>query len=289
MTRGHEIFFSPQVSRLIDLAVEEDIGHGDITTSALDISGRQGRAWITAKEPMVIAGLGLVPRVYERVGGLGVFQTKAEDGDFIDCPETVVAEMTGSLDTLLIGERIALNFLQRLCGIATHVRRHVDALASSPIRLTDTRKTVPGWRVLEKYAVRVGGAFNHRMGLYDGVLIKDNHIAACGSITSAVNAVRRRISHLVRIEVETETLAQVKEAMDAGVDVIMLDNMDDAAISEAAAQIGNAAEIEVSGRVDAGRIARLAELGVNIVSMGALTHAARFVDLSMTVAHPGHD
>lgn len=283
MTRVHGIPFSLQVKRLIDLAVEEDIGHGDITTSALGLSGRPGRAWIETKEPMVIAGLDFVPRIYERVGGLGSFQAKAEDGDFIDCPGTVVAEMTGSLDTLLIGERIALNFLQRLCGIATHVRSHVDAMGSLPMRLTDTRKTVPGWRVLEKYAVRVGGAFNHRMGLYDGVLIKDNHIAACGSITAAVQAVRGRISHLVRIEVETETLAQVKEAVDVGADVIMLDNMDDAAIAEAAAHIGNAAEIEVSGRVDAGRIARLSELGVNIVSMGALTHAARFVDLSMTV------
>ncbi|MFW6284272.1 MAG: carboxylating nicotinate-nucleotide diphosphorylase [Desulfosalsimonas sp.] len=289
MTAGHDIPLSPQIDRLIDLAVEEDIGHGDITTDAMGLSDRPGRAWIETKEPMVIAGLGLVPRVYERAGGLASFQANAQDGDFIDSPDTVVAEMTGSLAALLIGERIALNFLQRLSGIATHVRRHVDAMGSVPMRLTDTRKTVAGWRVLEKYAVRMGGAFNHRMGLYDGVLIKDNHIAACGSITAAINSVRGRVSHLVRIEVETETLAQVKEAVAAGADVIMLDNMDDAAIGKAVAHIGTLAEIEVSGRVDAGRMARLAELGVNIVSMGALTHAARFVDLSMTVAPPGHD
>jgi nicotinate-nucleotide pyrophosphorylase (carboxylating) len=283
MTCPHKLPVTPGIDRLIDLAIEEDIGHGDITTGFMDLSSRQGRAVITAKEPMVIAGLQMVSKVYKHLEDQVCCRQMVKDGDWIDTAGTIVAKLSGSMEALLLGERIALNFLQRLSGIATNVRNHINKIPAGSVRLTDTRKTVPGWRVLEKYAVRVGGGFNHRMGLYDGVLIKDNHIAACGSIAAAVASVRKHISHLIRIEVETETIGQVKEALKAGVDVIMLDNMKDDEVSEAVSIIGSRATIEVSGRVNAQRIARLAELGVQIVSVGALTHGARFVDLAMSI------
>lgn len=283
MTCPHQIPVSPIIDRIIDLAIEEDLGHGDITTGAMGLSSKHGKARITAKQPMVVAGLSMVSKVYNRLGSPVVFEEVLKDGDWIEQAGTIVAKLSGSMEALLLGERIALNFLQRLSGIATNVRLHLNEIGPVAIRLTDTRKTVPGWRVLEKYAVRVGGAYNHRMGLYDGVLIKDNHIAACGSITSAVAAVRHHISHLIRIEVETETIEQVSEAIAAGADVIMLDNMSDLQIAEAVSLIGSRAEIEVSGRIGVQRIPRLAQLGVKIVSLGALTHGARFVDLSMTI------
>ena len=188
---------------------------------------------------------------------------------------------------LLTGERPALNFLQRLCGIATHVRRFGAGMEESGILLVDTRKTTPGWRVLEKYAVRVGGAANHRMGLYDGVLIKDNHIAAAGGIAQAMAAVRKRVSHLIRIEVEAETLEEVDEAVAGGADVILLDNMDAAMVAEAVRRIGGRSLVEVSGMVTPERMKTLALAGVNIISAGALTHQARAVDLSMRIAPPG--
>ncbi|MFO8057115.1 MAG: carboxylating nicotinate-nucleotide diphosphorylase [bacterium] len=212
------------MDQLIELAIAEDIGHGDITTEPLGLGHAAGQARIVANEPLVIAGLDVARRVYEALDANISFHARVEEGAWAD-PQDVVAELKSDMQTLLAGERIALNFLQRISGIATHVRTYVDTLPKSGIRLTDTRKTVPGWRVLEKYAVRVGGACNHRMGLYDGVLIKDNHIAACGGIAPAVQRVRGRVSHLIRIEVETENLRQVEAALAAGADVIMLDNM----------------------------------------------------------------
>jgi nicotinate-nucleotide pyrophosphorylase (carboxylating) len=189
--------------------------------------------------------------------------------------------MEGHLATLLKGERTALNFLQRLSGIATHVRAFVEALGDSTVRLVDTRKTTPGWRVLEKYAVRVGGAENHRSGLYDGVLIKDNHIVAAGGVGAAITRVRQKISHLVKIEVETFDMQQVREALAAKADVIMLDNMDIAKIQDAVREIDGRALVEVSGGVQKQDLSALAATGVDIISVGALTHAARCVDLSM--------
>lgn len=287
MTSSHQLPVSPLVDRLIALALEEDIGHGDITTEALLLRDRRGGSRIIANEPMVVAGLPMVAKVYEKIDGGVAVHPQIPEGHRVEKPGAIVAELAGSLHSLLLGERIALNFLQRLSGIATHVRGFVDGLSADGPRIVDTRKTVPGWRVLEKYAVRVGGAHNHRMGLYDGVLIKDNHIAACGGIEKAVAAVRGRVSHLVRIEVEAETLEQVEEALAAGADVIMLDNMDDASIARAAKIIGRNAEIEVSGRVGRQRLETLRSLGINIVSVGALVHAARFVDLSMQTAPAG--
>ncbi|MBS3754977.1 MAG: carboxylating nicotinate-nucleotide diphosphorylase [Desulfobacterales bacterium] len=278
-----EIPLCRAVDQLIELAIAEDIGHGDITTEPLGLGLAAGQARIVANEPLVIAGLDAVRRVYEKLGCNISFQARVEEGAWV-APQGVVAELKSDMQSLLLGERIALNFLQRISGIATHVRTYVDTLPESAIRLTDTRKTVPGWRALEKYAVRVGGACNHRMGLYDGVLIKDNHIAACGGIASAVQRVRSRVSHLIRIEVETENLQQVEAALAEGADVIMLDNMTPEMIAEAVEIIGGKAAVEVSGRVDREQLERLSSLGVDVISSGALTHAARFVDLSMCMA-----
>ncbi|MFP4159889.1 MAG: carboxylating nicotinate-nucleotide diphosphorylase [Desulfobacterales bacterium] len=278
----HNIPFCSHVDRLIDLAVDEDIGSGDITTEALKMSGLSGRADIVAKEPVVIAGLDLVRLVYQKIDRSISFHPCVSDGDRIE-PDTCVAELAGGMQPLLAGERTALNFLQRLSGIATNVRAYADSMPGSNVRLTDTRKTTPGWRVLEKYAVRIGGGFNHRMGLYDGVLIKENHIAACKGIGPAVAMARRNVSHLVKIEVETEDLGQVRQALEAGADVIMLDNMGLDEIAEAVNIIGGRAAVEVSGRVDRGQLERLCAAAVNIISSGALTHAAGSVDLSMYI------
>ncbi|MFP3980988.1 MAG: carboxylating nicotinate-nucleotide diphosphorylase [Desulfobacterales bacterium] len=283
MTHPFEIPVSRAVDQLIELAIAEDIGHGDITTEPLGLGHAAGQARIVANEPLVIAGLDAVRRVYEKFGCNISFQARVEEGGWV-APQDVVAELKSDMQSLLLGERIALNFLQRISGIATHVRTYVDTLPKSAIRLTDTRKTVPGWRMLEKYAVRVGGAYNHRMGLYDGVLIKDNHIAACGGIALAVQRVRSRVSHLIRIEVETENLRQVEAALAEGADVIMLDNMSSEMIAQAVEIIGGRAAVEVSGRVDRQQLEQLSSLGVDVISSGALTHAARFVDLSMHMA-----
>jgi len=270
------------IDRLIDLAIAEDIGSGDITTDSLVPADLEGRAVILAKEPLVLAGLETARQVFLRFDEQIVFKTNGEDGDQIESGATFV-KLEGRLAALLKAERIALNFLQRLCGIATHVRAYMDEMGESPVRLVDTRKTTPGWRVLEKYAVRVGGAANHRMGLYDGVLIKDNHIAACGGVKPAIARARKDISHLVKIEVEVSTLEEAGQAVAAGADVIMLDNMNVQMIRQAVDVIGRNALVEVSGNVTMDRLKALAETGVDLISIGALTHAARSVDISMRI------
>ncbi len=270
------------VDRLLDLALAEDVGTGDLTTEALVDPGRSGRGIIRAKEPLVVAGLQAAERVFHRFDPEARFDSDLSDGTQVESGREV-ASVDGNLRALLAGERTALNFLQRLSGIATHVRSHVAALEGRTVRLVDTRKTIPGWRVLEKYAVRVGGAANHRFGLFDGVLIKDNHIAVSGGISAAVALARRRVHHLVRIEVEVADMAGVEEALAAGADVIMLDNMDLAEIREATVRIGGRALVEVSGGVTRDALSALADAGVDIISAGGLTHAARSVDLSMGI------
>ncbi|MFH0995258.1 MAG: carboxylating nicotinate-nucleotide diphosphorylase [Pseudomonadota bacterium] len=270
------------LSRLIDMALSEDIGTGDITTDYLVSCNSRGRGIIVAKEDLVLAGLDIAKTVFQRLDPEVLLQSAHEDGAEIVCGETVL-HLEGSLRGLLTAERPALNFLQHLSGIATHVRTYVKALNNSRVRLVDTRKTTPGWRVLEKYAVRMGGAHNHRMGLFDGVLIKDNHIAACGGIQQAVAAARKQISHLIKIEVEVSDLAGIHEALESGVDVIMLDNMDIAHIREAVSVIQNRAIVEVSGGITLKHLADLAQTGVDLISVGALTHSARAVDLSMRI------
>jgi nicotinate-nucleotide pyrophosphorylase (carboxylating) len=267
---------------LIKIALEEDMGSGDITTDNLVDPDLQGKAVIIAKEPFVIAGLDVAGQVFKYLNAGVIFIPVYIDGNFVKQGETI-ATVKGNLRALLSGERTALNFLQRLSGIATCVRSYVDELKNKRVRLVDTRKTAPGWRVLEKYAVRAGGAHNHRMGLYDGVLIKNNHIACCGGIKKAVDRIRTRVSHLVKIEVEVSTPDQVNDALNAGADVIMLDNMDIEQIKEATAFINGRAVVEVSGNVTRIGLNSLADAGVDIISVGALTHSARCVDMSMRI------
>ena len=271
------------VDKLIDLALEEDIAAGDITTDYLVTPGTRATGLIVAKEPVVVAGLEVARRIFQRLDSQVVCHTPAVDGETLTQGQALLT-LEGELGPMLIAERTALNFLQRLSGIATHVRRYVDAVAGTPVRLLDTRKTTPGWRILEKYAVRIGGASNHRMGLYDGVLIKDNHIAACGGITAAVQKIKANVSHLVKIEVETADLDQVREALACGADVIMLDNMTAEQIRAAVNLIQHRALVEVSGNVTLDKLKALAVTGVDLISIGALTHAARSVDLSMRIA-----
>jgi nicotinate-nucleotide pyrophosphorylase (carboxylating) len=276
------LHFGGHIDRLIDMALSEDIGSGDITTQYLIPEDAAGTGTIKAKESLVVCGLPVAEQVFGRVDPSIHFTTQTTDGDRVAAGDILV-ELSGPLHSLLNAERVALNFLQRLSGIATHTAEHMQALAASSVRLVDTRKTTPGWRVLEKYAVRTGGACNHRMGLYDGVLIKDNHIAACGSIATAVHRIKAKTSHLVKIEVETTSLEEVQEALDAGADVIMLDNMPLDTMARAVKLVNKQALVEASGGVGITDLNQLAGIGIDLISMGALTHSARAVDLSMSL------
>ncbi|MGD8700925.1 MAG: carboxylating nicotinate-nucleotide diphosphorylase [Desulfosarcina sp.] len=267
---------------LIQLALKEDIGSGDITTDNLVAADTRGRGTIVAKQHLVITGLQVAEAVFRTLDPDIAFTALFADGDAVDAGRQVV-RLQGNLAALLKGERTALNFLQRLSGIATQARAFVSQVSGTPVKLVDTRKTTPGWRVLEKYAVRMGGAHNHRMGLYDGVLIKDNHIAVSGGIADAVKKVRRSISHLIKVEVETSSLAEVKAALDAGADIIMLDNMNVDQIRQAVTIVDKRALVEVSGGVTRQGLNDLAHTGVDLISIGALTHSAVAVDLSMTI------
>ena len=270
------------VKKLIELALIEDIGAGDITTDYLIDASAEGSGYIVAKEPLVLAGLIIVKMVFHEIDSGIKFESEYNDGDEVKKGE-IVLKMSGNLRALLKGERTALNFLQRLSGIATNVRSYVGEMQGSKTRLVDTRKTIPGFRSLEKYAVRVGGAYNHRMALYDGVMIKDNHIAACGGIAKAVTTIREFVSHLVKIEVEVSDFKELDEALSVNADVIMLDNMDLSEVSKAVKIINGRSVVEVSGSVTKEQLKDLSETGVDIISSGSLTHQARAVDLSMRI------
>jgi nicotinate-nucleotide pyrophosphorylase (carboxylating) len=271
------------IQHLIEIALKEDIGPGDITTDNLIDPQLKGKGFIIAKESLVVAGLNVAKQVFQYLDSEVIFRSEYDDGDFVKKGDAL-ANVKGRLRALLSGERTALNFLQHLSGISTLVRSYMSELSDKNIRLVDTRKTTPGWRVLEKYAVRVGGAYNHRIGLYDGVLIKDNHIAAFGGIKKAIDHIRTRVSHLSKIEVEVSNLDQVKEALEANADVIMLDNMTIKQIKEATAFIDGRAIVELSGNVTKSVLKSLADTGVDIISVGALTHSARCVDISMQIS-----
>jgi nicotinate-nucleotide pyrophosphorylase (carboxylating) len=268
--------------KLIRLALEEDIGAGDITTDALIEADHVSTAVIFAKESLVLAGLQVAQEVFTTLDPAMSFDTTFQDGDQVETGYEIL-KIYGKLQALLKGERTALNFLQRLSGVATITRQYVDRVAGSNVRLTDTRKTIPGWRRLEKYAVKIGGAHNHRFGLYDGILIKDNHIVACGGISEAVARVRNNRPQLLPIEVEVSDLNQVKEALESGVDIIMLDNMDLNDINSAVSLVDGRALVEVSGGITLDTLAEIANTGVDIISIGALTHSVRAVDISMRV------
>jgi len=268
--------------KLIRLALEEDIGAGDVTTDALIEPEHVSTAVIFAKESLVLAGLRVAQEVFTTLDPGMSFDTTFQDGDRVETGDEILTAY-GKLQALLTGERTALNFLQRLSGIATITRQYVDRVAGFNVRLTDTRKTIPGWRRLEKYAVKIGGAYNHRFGLYDGILIKDNHIVACGGISEAVDRIRNNRPQLLEIEVEASDLNQVKEALESGVDIIMLDNMDLNDVQKAVSLVDGRALVEVSGGVTLDTLAEVANTGVDIISIGALTHSARAVDISMRV------
>jgi nicotinate-nucleotide pyrophosphorylase (carboxylating) len=274
------LLLSPQLHRLIDLALEEDLGIGDVTTQALIPPDLQGEAQIRAKQNLVVAGLPVAALVFQKVDSSLVFEPQTDEGQEVTSG-MVLARLAGPVAAILTGERTALNFLQRLSGIASFTRLMVSLIAGARAALVDTRKTTPGWRALEKYAVRLGGARNHRAGLYDGVLIKNNHIAAAGSITQAVKEARERSHHLLKIEVEVTDLAGLQEALAAGADVIMLDNMDEATMAQAVALTAGRAWLEASGSMSAECLPQVAATGVDLISMGALTHSAPAADIHL--------
>ncbi|MDI1335887.1 MAG: carboxylating nicotinate-nucleotide diphosphorylase [Lacunisphaera sp.] len=271
---------TPRTDHLIDLALEEDAGLGDLTSRAILSKKHVSRAIIDAKQDLMICGLEVAARVFARVDPALKTRLLARDGDRVPRGAAVL-RVEGTTIALLTAERTALNFLQRLSGIATQARRFADAVEGTGVRLVDTRKTTPGFRALEKYAVRCGGCFNHRSSLGEHVLIKDNHIAAAGSLTKAVNLCRAGAPHLTKIEVEAKTLAEVKEACRAGAEVILLDNMTPAQVSAAVALIAGNATIEVSGGVRFETLCDYAILGVDVISLGALTHSVPAADLSL--------
>ena len=267
---------------LVDAALAEDIGKGDITTSAIVRKGQEGRAEFIAREEMTVAGLFIAELTFAKLDKKTVFKARFKDGSRVKKGE-VIATVTGGLKTLLTGERVALNFIQRLSGIATKTNSYVKAMKSPKTRLLDTRKTTPCLRSLEKYAVMAGGGTNHRFGLYDSVLIKDNHIMAAGSVTAAVAAIKKKYKGLVKIEVEVTDLSETREALASGADIIMLDNMKPPMMRRALSLIGDRALVEASGNIDISNIGEAAATGVDFISVGGLTHSAKAIDISMEV------
>jgi len=268
------------IDKIIEIALAEDIHTGDITTLSVLPKPRNIRARLVAKEPMVLAGVAVAERVFAQIDPSISFTAAFSDGDLLEKGD-VIARMEGDAAALLMGERVSLNLMQRMSGIATQTAAYVKEIEGTGARVVDTRKTTPGLRVMEKYAVRVGGGTNHRTGLYDGVLIKENHIAAAGGILEAVRLARANIPHTLKIEVETETLDQVDLALQAGADIIMLDNMTLDEMTRAVGVIAKRALVEASGGVNLQSIKAIAQTGVDIISVGALTHSVRAMDISM--------
>ncbi|MEW6266764.1 MAG: carboxylating nicotinate-nucleotide diphosphorylase [Thermodesulfobacteriota bacterium] len=269
-----------QTRLIVRLALAEDVGHGDLTTSLTIDPSSKSKARIFAKQEIVVAGLETARLLFEEVDPEVQFQAQAKDGDRVAAGRTLVA-LDGPTASILTAERTALNFLMRLSGVATLTARFVSATAGHKARIIDTRKTTPGLRVLEKAAVRAGGGFNHRFNLADGVLIKDNHIAAAGSITAAVSRAKQGAPHTLKIEVEVEDLAGLEEALAAGADAVLLDNMDVDRIARAVSLTAGRVVLEASGNMTLERVKAVAAAGVDLISVGALTHSAPAVDLSL--------
>ncbi len=262
--------------------LEEDIGSGDLTTNAIVGADARTKAIIHAKASGVLAGVEFARRVFQLLDAQVVFRAKLADGANLS-KTSVIAEVEGDARAILTGERLALNLLQHLSGVATKTAELAAIAAPYGARLVDTRKTTPGLRLLEKYAVRVGGGSNHRLGLYDAILIKDNHIKVAGGIRPAIERARSYASHMTKIEVEVEDLAGVQEALAAQADVIMLDNMEPAKMAEAVKHIAHRAVVEASGGIDATTLAATAASGVDVISVGALTHSVQALDISMDI------
>jgi nicotinate-nucleotide pyrophosphorylase (carboxylating) len=273
-----------RIDTLVDLAIEEDAALGDVTSEAIFPRHHRSKAQILTRQDMIVCGLEVAQRVFQRIDPNVNIELKASDGDRLENGRAVLLA-EGPTIALLTAERTALNFLQRLSGIASVSRRYADAAMDSGtgVRIVDTRKTTPGWRSLEKYAVRCGGCFNHRSSLSEHVLIKENHITAAGSLKKAVRLTREYAPHLAKIEVETETLDDVREALEAGAEVIMLDNMSLQQIQQAVTLINKAAIVEISGGVTLETIKEYALTGVDVISVGALTHSAPAADFSMII------
>ena len=271
------------VRDIVSRALAEDIGPGDMTTAATVAPEAECRAEIVAKAEGVIAGLGVARLVFGMLDPQIEFHEVVADGGRVSKGITV-ARLSGNTRAVLGAERTALNFLQRMSGIASLTAQYVEAVEGSEVRMVDTRKTAPGLRLLDKYAVRMGGGRNHRVGLFDGVLIKDNHLRAAGGVGEAVRRARKAVHHLVKIEVEVQTLEEVEEGVAAGADVILLDNMDLDDIRRAVDLVSGRCEIEVSGGVTLERVSALAECGVDYISAGSLTHSAPALDLSLEIA-----
>ena len=270
------------IERLIDLAIEEDIATGDITTNAIIPVQAKAVAEMKAKADGVISGLEIAKRVFEKFEKDIVWEPLVNDGTAVKKGD-IILRIEASYRTLLLGERLSLNILQRMSGIATETARYMKELAGTCTRLLDTRKTAPGLRVLDKMAVHHGGGSNHRMGLYDMIMLKDNHIKIAGGIPNAVKEARAHLPLSIKLEVETTTLEEVQQALDAGADIIMLDNMSNEAMTEAVKLIAGRAKTEASGNMSIPRLKEVAATGVDYISVGALTHSVTAMDISMNI------
>ena len=280
----NEITMKMQADQLIRMALQEDITSEDVSTNAVMPTATKGTVDLIAKEDGVIAGLDIYARVFTILDEKTEIDFHCKDGDEVKKGE-LMATVTGDIRVLLSGERVALNYLQRMSGIATYTRQVAKLLEGSKVTLLDTRKTTPNCRVFEKYAVRVGGGCNHRYNLSDGVLLKDNHIGAAGSVTKAIQMAKAYAPFVRKIEIEVETLEQVKEAVEAGADIIMLDNMTPEVMKQAVELIDGRAQTECSGNITKENIQNIREIGVDFVSSGALTHSAPILDISMKNLH----
>ena len=273
------------INKLLDLGIEEDINTGDVTTESIIPESMNAVATMTAKQEGIVSGIEIVKMVYDRFQDNVVFTPYFKDGDFVKKGE-VILKIEASYPTLLKGERLSLNLFQRMSGIATETAKYVRELEGTGTELLDTRKTAPGMRVIDKLAVKHGGGTNHRMGLYDMAMIKDNHIKMAGGIPKAVEQVRAKIDPSIKIEVETTNLVEVKQAIEAGADIIMLDNMSNDAMKEAVEVIkasGKGIKTEASGNMSIPRLIEVAATGVDYISVGALTHTVKAMDISMNI------
>ena len=280
----NEITMKMQADQLIRMALQEDITSEDVSTNAVMPTATKGTVDLIAKEDGVVAGLEIYARVFTILDEKTEIDLHCKDGDEVKKGE-LMATITGDIRVLLSGERVALNYLQRMSGIATYTRQVAKLLEGSNVTLLDTRKTTPNCRVFEKYAVRVGGGHNHRYNLSDGVLLKDNHIGAAGSVAKAVKMAKAYAPFVRKIEIEVETLDQVKEAVEAGAEIIMLDNMTPEVMKQAVELIDGRAQTECSGNITKENIQKIREIGVDFVSSGALTHSAPILDISMKNLH----
>lgn len=273
--------WSGVIRRIVAHAIDEDLGRGDVTTDACVPPGTRGEADVRARKPMVVSGLSVLREVFEQVDPDVEVFARCKDGEVVPAGANI-AHLTGPAASILKGERVALNFVQRMSGIATQARKYVEAIPQgSKTRIADTRKTTPGLRALERYAVRCGGAHNHREDLSAAVLIKDNHIAAAGGLAIAVERARQYAPHTSRIECEVDSLEQLQTALDCKVEVVMLDNFGDEQVRTALDIVAGRALVEVSGGITLERVTKLAELGVDVISVGALTHSSAAIDIGL--------